>query len=650
MNNPVNQEVRLLIVEDDEEDFLITSDLLDSTEAYQFDIDWLDQPDSAYETLTSNTYDLCLMDYRLGIQSGVDIVSQAVSAGCTAPIIMLTGQDDSGIEIAAARAGAVDYLIKDGLTPELLLRAIRYALVRKEIQHEQEERRNAEAANRSKSEFLANLSHEIRTPLTAIVGFTDLLIRSQPTDPSDLQEKLQSIRRNSKHLLSLLNDTLDLSKIEAGALELELASVDLLEFVTEVMSINYIAAKEKGLALSVDSQGKVPKTIRSDETRLRQVVLNLMSNAIKFTEQGSVRLTVFTERLSNRDFLVFKVTDTGIGISADELQQIFSPYQQVGDQALGTGLGLTISRHLTEMMGGRLTVDSAPGQGSSFTCYVDPGPIRSEELVDLAQYDGDITLPRLQTVDQSGHLLVVDDVLDNRKLLDDLLTAAGFAVKTASDGTEALQLLDDDQIDNFDLVLLDLNMPVMDGYSTLREIQKRSPSIPIMAMTAGGLRGERDKCLEMGFTGYLSKPFKSDQLIQDIESQLRAAGSSETNGGTAQTDHGLILVIEDNEDANHALSELLQLSGRQVLSAGSGEEALQLVSQNQFENILCDIHLGDWNGIDLLKELAGSQTGASFYIISGAEEPVRELAGIQNYTFIEKPVSAEKLIELGLLD
>src|SRR5688572_12692054 len=308
------------------------------------------------------------MDYRLGAEVSINLVREALSLGFTAPIIMLTGQDDTGVEIAAAAAGAVDYLVKDNLGREQLLRSIRYALARSEIQAERFERIRAETANRSKTEFLAILSHEIRTPLTAIIGYTELLIHQYQQTNADLAHKLQVINRNGTHLLSLLNDTLDLSKIEAGKLEMDIEKIELGPFVMSAVSLIREMAEAKNLTLQVSARTVLPRFIQSDAMRLRQILFNLLGNAIKFTEEGTVELQL---KMDN-EFLEFHVLDTGKGISRGDLDKIFAPFTQLAPgQNEGTGLGLTISQKLAKKLGGSIAAHSIEGGGSRFILRID---------------------------------------------------------------------------------------------------------------------------------------------------------------------------------------------------------------------------------------------------------------------------------------
>lgn len=655
-SDPEQRQVSLLVVEDDEDDYLITSELLDESTTYRFEKQWVENAGEALDTLTAERFDLCLMDYQLGEHSGVDIVEKALGAGCTTPIIMLTGQDNTGIEIAAADAGAVDFLTKDGLTREQLSRAIRYALVRSDMQHEREERLNAEAANRYKSEFLANLSHEIRTPLTAIVGFTDLLLRTPPSDAIDSQEKLLSIRRNSKHLLSLLNDTLDLSKIEAGALELDNDQVDLDGFIAEVVSINSSAAEQKGLTCRVENRGKVPAIIHTDETRLRQILLNLLSNAVKFTQQGEIGLTVYLDDAGVEPLLCFDVTDTGVGVNAEDIRDIFEPYRQVNNlTSTGTGLGLTISRRLAELLGGSLAATSVPGKGSTFTCTVNPGPIDTDRLIDLDLNGKTADVAGALDSSQQGRVLVVDDVPDNRRLLADLAGAAGYRVSTAADGAEAVKLFKanmaaiDGQADSFNIVLLDLNMPVMDGYRTLAALKNLDPQLPVFAMTAGCVQGEREKCMAAGFDSYFAKPFRFEQLLEEMKEQLDKARGTPDQVSPAGNSGKTVLVVEDNADANQALCELLELSGHRALSALNGNTALDMAHDHQIDIVICDIHLDDWHGIELADKLGSLLPRAGIFIMSGDSQSESGDLPDRVSGFIHKPVGVDRLVEMGLM-
>ena len=364
----ITQGMKLLLVEDDEDDYVLTQGLLEDIIAGEYSLTWASTPQEARKHFARNNHDLCMMDYRLGSEDGLSLLREAPKLGFKGPIIMLTGQDNKQLDQEALNAGAEDYLVKSQLNAQGLARAIRYALTRREMEAERVERLRAETENRSKSEFLAHLSHELRTPLTAILGYTDLLLAA---DEAPDKNHLQIIKRNGRHLLSLLNDVLDLSKIEAGKLEIEQLDVHLHSFVNEICSLISVNAQDKSLRLNVLAKTALPVKIKTDPTRLRQILLNLLGNAIKFTEEGEVSLHIAEAHLRNKTYLRFSIRDTGVGISKNDIARLFKPFTQVANtltsRQQGTGLGLAISRQLAQCLGGNISVKSQPGVGSVFT-------------------------------------------------------------------------------------------------------------------------------------------------------------------------------------------------------------------------------------------------------------------------------------------
>jgi len=609
------QVIDLLIVEDDEDDFILASSLLNQAEAFEFHIDWVKDAQQARKLFGDNRHDICLMDYRLGSEVSIDLVREAPALGFTAPIIMLTGQDDAGLEMEAAAAGAVDFLTKDNLGREQLIRAIRYALARSEIQAERFERLRAETANRSKSEFLAVLSHEIRTPLTAIIGYTELLIHRHQQDDPDLAHKLQIINRNGSHLLSLLNDTLDLSKIEAGKLEIDKTRIELGPFIMNTIQLIREMAEAKNLMLQVSARTALPRYIYTDAMRLRQILFNLLGNAIKFTEFGTVELQVKLDG----SCLEFHVIDTGKGLSMADLNKIFQPFSQLSSQGRrhGTGLGLTISQKLAHKLGGEISAHSIEGAGSRFVVRIDPGPLDMTETAELTALEDDIeTLISRPKPDVSGHVIVVDDVEDIRELIGNMLAEAGINAITVNNGQEALELMGS-LAGNVAMVLMDLNMPVLDGYQTLKTMRERGIDVPAIALTAASLKGEREKCLAAGFVSYIPKPVTAQALLAELRKHVRKKDSggnatTATEGGGAS-----ILVVEDNEDANAAVCMLLQLLGYRTRGALSAAEALAMFEEQRPAVVLADLSLGDADGTDLLQHMNSISPDVRYFLLSG---------------------------------
>ncbi len=391
----------------------------------------------------------------------------------------------------------------------------------------------AEAASRAKTAFLANISHEIRTPMTAILGYTDLLL--DPERPhEDRGEWMRTIRRNGDHLLSLINDILDLSKIEAGKLEIEWRPCAPAEIVRDVLSLVSRSALEKGLELRVEYAGPVPASIRTDPTRLRQILVNLVANAIKFTGEGSVRVAVAHEPVSGASpsRLRFDVVDTGIGIPRHKLQTIFEPFSQ-GDVSTtrkygGSGLGLTISRKLARILGGDLIARSRPGRGSTFRVTVETGDLAGIEMIEGMPQTKLLALESsglraLAAPDEShggegvlrGRVLVAEDGPDNQRLIRTFLRRAGLEVDLVANGALAVERALGAQEDgrSYDVILMDMQMPVMDGYEATERLREEGYERPIIALTAHAMDSDRQKCIEAGCNDYATKPIQRSRLL-----------------------------------------------------------------------------------------------------------------------------------------
>ncbi len=370
------------------------------------------------------------------------------------------------------------------------------------------------AANSAKTAFLANMSHEVRTPMTAILGYADALAEDGLRE-EERPEIVETIRRNGRRLLAILDDVLDVSKIEAGRFDVERVPCSLVEQVEETLSLLRGRAQEKGLALSVDYLFPLPETISSDAGRLRQILMNLVSNAIKFTESGGVRLTVFASEVDSRAARVHvEVVDDGIGIAAESLPRLFQPFVQADSSMTrrfgGTGLGLAISKRLAQMLGGDIEVASTPGAGSRFHLWLDPGPLAGVRLLHAPTRAADTpeVAPESHAPALRGRELLAEDTRDTRVLLRHVLTRAGLAVEIAENGREALEkaLAARGADEPFDVVLMDMQMPVLDGYDATRALRSAGYTLPIVALTAHTMAGEREKCLAVGCDDYASKP------------------------------------------------------------------------------------------------------------------------------------------------
>ena len=384
----------------------------------------------------------------------------------------------------------------------------------------------ADAANEAKSQFLANMSHEIRTPMNAILGFTEVLRRSGSLRQSPNAAKhLEIIHSSGRHLLNLINDILDLSKVEAGRLEAERIAFAPHLVAREVVQTLVERATEKGLALELVFPQPLPATIEGDPARLRQILTNLIGNAIKFTDSGSIKVVMRLEQVSGQSRYCVDVQDSGIGIPSDKLESVFEPFVQAEASTTrrfgGTGLGLTISRGFARAMGGDITASSVYGQGTTFSVWLDAGDLSSAPLLDptlLAVAPETAAAPAaVQWRFPPRHVLVVDDGAENRQLVRVLLEEVGLRVSEAENGQIAIDCI---AAQTFDLVLMDMQMPVMDGQTATRRLRASGCKLPIIALTANAMKGFEHELAEAGFTGFQTKPIEVDALLRDLAGRL----------------------------------------------------------------------------------------------------------------------------------
>ncbi|WP_339728602.1 ATP-binding protein [uncultured Gimesia sp.] len=392
----------------------------------------------------------------------------------------------------------------------------------------------AEGANRAKSEFLANMSHEIRTPMTAILGFNDIIL-DNATHPGDVDAAL-TIKENGEYLIKLINNILDLSKIEAEKLVVEQVNCSPHALIDNVYSLMKVRAAAKGLPFEVHFDGPIPETICSDPTRLRQILINVVGNAIKFTETGSVQIV--TRLLNAEDQhpkLQLDVIDTAMGISEDKIESLFLPFMQDDNSVTrkfgGTGLGLTISKRLAELLGGEISVKSTVGKGSTFSITIGTGPIHNIRLLEKN------TTHELETVSevmennqaefplQNQHILLTEDGPDNQRLISFLLKKAGAIVTVADNGQISFETATAAMKEGspFDAILMDMQMPVLDGYGATQLLRDADYQGPIIALTAHAMSGDRQKCLDAGCDDYLTKPVDRRKLVEVVASYLKVS-------------------------------------------------------------------------------------------------------------------------------
>jgi len=421
-----------------------------------------------------------------------------------------------------------------------------------------EAKNRAEAATHAKSCFLANMSHEIRTPMTAILGFTDMLLEN--IEKPEALEAAQVVKRNGERLLQLINDILDISKIEAGKAEVELIPWSPRQVVADVVSLLHGRAFARGLTLADEYPGPLPETVTTDPARLRQTLINLVGNAIKFTETGGVRIvTHLVDDPGSEPKLRFDVIDTGIGIPEDQIENVFEPFTQADGsnsrQYEGTGLGLAISRRFAGMLGGEITTKSDPGKGSTFTLTIATGPLDGIRLVEYLTgappaSEEPVESPREFRGKLRCRVLLAEDVPDNQRLISAVLRESGAVVTIAQNGREAVQMAlaarpgrgrrNSDPSEPFDVILMDVQMPVLDGYEATRQLRYTGYTDPIIALTAHAMQGDYQKCLDAGCDDYLTKPADRKKLVETVakwasKEREQAATAVETDRGGEET-------------------------------------------------------------------------------------------------------------------
>lgn len=551
----IQKEIKILMIDDDQEDFMIVRDIIGRISHQTYTIDWSSSYDEGLKGIAEKKHNVYLVDYKLGAKTGLDLIKKAIEMGCEAPLIILTGENNFEVDNQAMLAGASDYLVKGNISAQTLGSSIRYAIAHAKHKKEMHELNSAlekrvktrttileetlhklekskleltEAKNRAeiaanmaveasraKTDFLSSMSHEIRTPLNAIIGFTKLVLEMDLT--KNQKDYLDAIKTSGDVLMVLINDILDLAKVEAGKMTFECVPFKLSASISEILRLFEMKINETGLQMVEEYDSAIPEIIIGDSVRLNQIIINLVGNAIKFTNKGLIRVGVkMLKEDEEKVTLEFSVTDTGIGISENNLKTIFDKFQQAttGTPRLygGTGLGLSIVKQLIELQGGTITVQSELDKGSAFRFTLSYKKIKSKfeaEPIEFVRKDL-FGYPLIKNV----KVLVAEDELLNQLLIKTLLEKFGFEIDLAGNGKIVLEKFAKNK---YDLILMDLQMPEMNGFETTKHIRtNKNSTIPIIALTANVTSADYEKCKAAGMDDYISKPINDKLLYTTI--------------------------------------------------------------------------------------------------------------------------------------
>lgn len=467
--------------------------------------------------------------------------------------------------------------------------------IEREREQERLEKELARNSAEAKSQFLANMSHEIRTPLAAIIGYGETLLDPELTE-AEKHSSAETVVRSGRHLLDLVNDILDHSKIDANKLDVDILPVNLPELLDEIRAFFAPRAREKGLDFSVICDFPLPEVIRTDPTRLRQIIINLCGNALKFTEKGSISLVVRCDRDQER--LVARVVDTGIGMKPEQLDRLFDPFAQgsaaISRQYGGTGLGLSISRRLAELLGGSIKVNSTYGEGSEFELSIRTGSLEQVHFLRDASELGQRrrAIPMVLAPALSGRILCAEDNDVNRRLVSLLVARTGAELVHVSNGAEALELAIREP---FDLILMDIQMPVMNGRDATSALREAGVNTPVIALTANVMAEDIADYRLAGCNEHLAKPIDKQRFFEALARYLKV--SPDTHPPASGSYRGKVLVAEDNEDNRQLVERMLRREGLEVVSVTSGEQAVRQALADTVSMVLMDRHMPGMDGV-----------------------------------------------------